>query len=123
MALPDELQAIVPAVSAEMSGGILGREAPGDDRTAALATVALMLCHRYAPAAPIEIVQEAAVARRRLVDGPTAARRRSPREDAGWHRKRAHVPLGGDGERAERESGAETDARRRGRSRHARAIG
>ena len=61
MALPPALLAIVPAVSAEMSGGILGREAPGDDRTAALAVVALTLCHRYAPAAPIEVMQEAAV--------------------------------------------------------------
>ena len=60
-ALPTNVAALVPAVSAGLSGGILGREAPGDTRTRALATVALRLCHEYAPAAPDDVLQEAGI--------------------------------------------------------------
>ena len=60
-ALPTEITAIIPNVSSEISGGILGRDAPGSTRATALATVALRLCYDYAPAAPIEVMEEAAV--------------------------------------------------------------
>ena len=50
-ALPPEVTAIIPNVSAEISGGVLGREAPGDARTTTLASVALRLCYDYAPRA------------------------------------------------------------------------
>ena len=60
-ALPSELTAIIPNVAAENAGGILGRDAPDSTRATALATVAVRLCHDYAPTAPIEVMQEAAV--------------------------------------------------------------
>ena len=60
-ALPTEITAIIPNVASENAGGILGRDAPDSTRATALATVALRLCYDYAPAAPIEIMQEAAV--------------------------------------------------------------
>ena len=59
--LPGEVTAIIPTVSAALSGGILGREAPGSTRATALATVALRLCHEYAPDAPIDVLQEAGI--------------------------------------------------------------
>ena len=60
VALPAEVAAIIPAVSNEMSGGIFGREAPGDTVTTQIATVAVRVCYDYASAAPIEVLQLAA---------------------------------------------------------------
>ena len=60
-ALPSELTAIIPNVASENAGGILGRDAPDSTRATALAAVALRLCYDYAPTAPIEVMQEAAV--------------------------------------------------------------
>lgn len=59
--LPSEVTAIIPTVATELRAGILGANTPGDTRSTALATVALRLCHDYAPAAPIDVLQEAGI--------------------------------------------------------------
>ena len=51
--LPTAVAALIPAVSAGLSGGILGREAPGDPRARPRSrTVAVRLCFEFAPDAP-----------------------------------------------------------------------